>query len=147
MVDAARFSEAVWCGDLPAVEEMIAAGADVNAADPPGDPPLHLAIEQQWVEIVRRLIQAGAEVNRELRDGWTPLAHAIDIESDSAWQTHWELGHESTELTELLLAAGAVPTARAVEIARTYDNRKALALLQRSVGPAAPGTSFDGDQH
>jgi ankyrin repeat protein len=138
-VQAARFCEAVWQGDLAAVEAMIAAGADVNATDPPHDPPLHLAIEQQWVEIVRRLIRAGSEVNRELRDGWTPLAHAIEIESDSAWEAHGEIGHESTELTELLLAAGSVPTARVFEIARAYDNRKALALLQKNAGSGGTG--------
>jgi len=33
------------------------------------------------------------------------------------------------------------------ELLRVWAGGKALALLQRSVGPAAPGTSFDGDQH
>lgn len=129
MVDAKQFSQAVWSGDLDAVNAMIAAGADVNAADDPRDPPIHLAIEQEWLPIVRRLIEAGAQINRDLREGWTPLVHAIDIESDGAWQAHHETGHESTELTELLLAAGAIPTDRAFEIASNYDNRKAQALL------------------
>ncbi|MBL8796288.1 MAG: ankyrin repeat domain-containing protein, partial [Planctomycetia bacterium] len=117
MINATQFSQAVWSGDLDAVNRMIAAGVDVNAADNPRDPPIHLAIEQQWMPIVRRLIEAGADIHKELSDGWSPLVHAIDIESDAASQAHDELGHESTELTELLLAAGAVPTARAVEIA------------------------------
>jgi ankyrin repeat protein len=129
MANAMEFSQAVWSGDLDAVNAMIAAGADVNAADDPRDPPIHLAIEQKWLPIVRRLIEAGAQINRDLREGWTPLVHAIDIESNGAWQTDREPGHESTELTELLLAAGAIPTDRAFEIARIYDNRKAQALL------------------
>ncbi len=66
--------------------------------------------------------------------GWTPLVHAIDIESDAAWQAHHETGHESTELTALLLASGAVPTNRAFEIAENYGNEKALALLRRYPG-------------
>lgn len=131
MVDAKQFSQAVWSGDLDAVNAMIAAGADVNAPDNPRDPPIHVAIEQEWLPIVRRLIEAGALINRDLREGWTPLVHAIDIESDGAWQAHHETGHESTELTEVLLAAGAIPTERAFEIARNYDNRKALALLSK----------------
>jgi ankyrin repeat protein len=131
MVDAKQFSEAVWSGDLAAVNAMIADGADVNAADLPRHPPLHLAIEQQWIEIVRRLIDAGAEINRALEGGWTPLVHAIDIESDAAGQVHSEPGHESTALTAMLLEAGAVPTERAIEVARSYNNRKALALLSR----------------
>lgn len=132
MIDPRRFSEAVWSGDAFAVQAMIVAGADVNAAAPGRWPPLHLAIEQQFVEIVRQLIRAGAEVNRDLGDGWTPLVHAIDIESDGAWQAHHETGHESTELTEILLAARAIPTERAFEVAHNYGNQKALSLLSGS---------------
>jgi ankyrin repeat protein len=139
MVDAKQFSQAVWSGNLNAVDAMIAAGADVNASDDPRDPPLHLAIEQKWVLIVSRLIKVGALVNRDLGDGWTPLVHAIDIESDEAWQMHHETGHESTELIELLLAVGAIPTERAFEIARNYDNRKALALLTQYVTRSEAG--------
>lgn len=142
MVDAKQFSDAVWSGDLGAVNAMIADGANVNAADEPRDPPIHLAIEQAWVPIVRRLIEAGAEFNRDLRGGWTPLVHAIDIESDGAWQTHHEGGHESTELTELLLVAGAVPTAKAFEIARDYGNRKVLALLAKHADSGARGVEL-----
>jgi hypothetical protein len=91
-----------------------------------------LAIEQQWIEIVRRLIAAGADINRNFAEGWgTPLVHAIDIESDAASQQFQEPGHESTELTELLLGAGAIVTEEAFEIARRYGNRRALALLER----------------
>jgi ankyrin repeat protein len=140
MVDVKEFSLAVWSGDLDAVNAMIAAGADVNAADDARDPPIHLAIEQEWLAIARRLIEAGALLNRDLRDGWTPLVHAIDIESDGAWQAHHENGHEATELTELLLSAGAIPTNRAFEIARMYDNRKALALLSKHTNAKSDGT-------
>jgi ankyrin repeat protein len=77
-----------------------------------------LAIEQRWIEIARCLIEAGADVNQERDTGWTPLVHAIDIESDAAWQTRYETGRESMELTALLLAAGAASTDRAVEVAK-----------------------------
>lgn len=131
MFDVTQFSRVVWAGDLDAVNAMMAAGADVNTADEPHDPPIHLAIEQEWLPIVRRLVEAGALINRDLRDGWTPLVHAIDIESDGAWQAHHETGHGSTELTELLLEAGAIPTDRAFQIARNYDHRRALDLLDK----------------
>ena len=134
--------DAIHDDDLAAVDAAIAAGADVNAFPPSGHPPpLHVAIEHQRVEIVRRLIAAGAMVNRELSthgwvqgQGWTPLVHAIDIESDAAWHAHHETGHETTDLTELLLAAGALPTQRAFEVAEGYDNQKALALLRHYEG-------------
>jgi ankyrin repeat protein len=131
MVDPQRFSDAVWAGNLPAVTAMIADGADVDAADPPRDPPLHLAVEQQWIEIVRRLIMAGASIHAASDKGWTPLEHAIDIESDAAWQSHHEIGHESTVLTKLLLEAGAVPNERAFKLAHDYSNQKALELLSK----------------
>lgn len=118
---------------MPAVEALLADGADPNAADGNRNPPLYLAIEQQWVPLVWRLVAAGADVNCDLGQGWTPLVHAIDIESDAAWQVHHEEGHESTELTSFLLTAGAVPNERAIEVAKNYRNRKALALLKRAV--------------
>lgn len=131
MVDAKHFSDAVWSGDYEGVRKFIAEGADVNAADSPRDPPLHLAIEQQFLEIARCLIEAGAVLDRPSKGGWTPLVHAIEIESDAAWQRHHEVGHESTELTALLLGAGAEPTDLAIEVAEGYDNRRALELLKR----------------
>ena len=105
--------------------------ADLDAAPAPPCPPLFQAVEHGQIEEVRRLIAEGADVNCDLGGGWTPLVHAIEIESDIAWQQHHEPDRESTELTELLLAAGAVPTEEAFAIARRYQNRKAMALLER----------------
>ncbi len=132
MIGIATLSNAVWAGDVSAVDAAIRAGVDVNAAEGDREPPLHLAIEQMEVGIVRQLIEAGAVVNRDLGEGWTPLAHAVDIESDSACQAGLPADRVSTALTELLLAAGAIPNDRAIEIATAYGNHKALALLQRS---------------
>lgn len=132
MVEAKQLADAVWVGDLVTVEYLIAAGADVDSPANDGrEPPLHLAIEQQRVEIARRLIAAGANVNQDLGDGWTPLVHAIDVESDSAWQSHHKTGHEPTVLTELLLATGAKPTKQAFDVAESYRNNKAMELLRR----------------
>lgn len=132
MADARELARAVWVGDLAAVEALIAAGVDVNASDEDGrQPPLHLAIEQQRVDIARRLIVAGAAVNRDLGEGWTPLAHAIDIESDAASQRYSEPGRADTDVTEMLLNAGAIPTERAFDLAQAYGNERALALLRR----------------
>ncbi len=132
MSDLASLSDAVRAGDLSGVDAAIRAGADVNATDGRRQPPLHLAIEQMEVEIARRLIAAGAEVNRDLGQGWTPLAHAVDIESDAACQAGLSPDEVSTALTELLLASGAIPTDRAIELARGYGNHRALALLNRA---------------
>jgi ankyrin repeat protein len=132
MSDLASLSDAVWAGDLSGVDAAIRAGVDVNAADGHRQPPLHLAIEQMEVAIARRLIEAGAEVNRDLGRGWTPLVHAVDIESDAACQAGLSPDQVTTALTELLLASGAIPTDRAVELARDYGNHRALALLDQA---------------
>jgi ankyrin repeat protein len=132
--DMQRFSQAVWQGNLPEVEAMIAAGADVNAADEPHDPPLHLAIEQQWTEVVRRLIQAGANVNRDLGNGWSPLVHAIDIESDAASQAGRLPDEVSTELVALLLAAGARPTEEAAAGPLRAELRERTLVLAHQLG-------------
>jgi hypothetical protein len=125
-------TDAIGRGDLDAVVALLRSGADVNAADGPHSPPLHQAIEHQRVEIVRCLIAAGAAVNRDFGKGWTPLVHAIDSdsESDAASQAGTPPEAVSTELLELLLAAGAKPTERAFELAAAYRNHKAQALLQ-----------------
>lgn len=133
MTDAEQLGDAIWRGDLDAVAALIRSGVDVNAADGPGWPPLHGAIEHQWVEIVRLLVAAGAAVNRDPGDGWTPLVHAIDIESDAASQAGLPAEDVSTEPVELLLAAGAVPTERAFELAAAYRNRKAHELMAAAV--------------
>ena len=118
--------------DLPAVEALIAAGVDVNSSPEPHWPPLFCAMEHLRSEIAKRLIAAGADVNRVVEQDWTPLAHAIDTECDVASQEFGELGHESTELTELILAAGGKPTQRAIELATIYKSHKALALMGRN---------------
>jgi ankyrin repeat protein len=136
-----ELADAVYAGNLLAVEALIAAGVDVNAvADGLFSPPLHDAIEHHRVEIARRLIAAGADVNHDIGDGQTALFHAIDCESDWASQRGIPKDEASTELTEMLLAAGGVPTPRAFELARAYNNRRVLSLLELAK-QAVPGTS------
>lgn len=76
----------------------------------------------------------GADVNHDIGGGQTPLFHAIDIESDTDSQRGASTDEVSTELTEMLLAAGAVPTNRVFELARAYNNHKVLSLLERARG-------------
>jgi uncharacterized protein len=50
-------------GHLEAVRQHLAAGADVNAIDHEGNTPLHHAVYKDQTEIIRLLIDKGAEVN------------------------------------------------------------------------------------
>jgi ankyrin repeat protein len=140
MCNSKRLAAAVWDGDEPVVATLLAAGVDVEAPPPGGYwPPLHLAIENLQPRIARLLIAAGADVNRPMGNGLTPLAHAIDAESDSACQTGRAPAEMSTEVTELLLISGAVPTEEAFEVARnSYGSRIMVSLLERYRGAPNP---------
>ncbi len=127
MSDVEKMMDAIRQGDLHTVVALITSGADVNALDGLHWPPLFQAIEHQQIEIVRRLIEAGADVNWDVGQGWTPLVHAIDIESDAAHQAE---SLPSTELVELLLSSGAIPTEQAYGLAMAYNNHKAQSLLE-----------------
>ncbi len=56
-------------------------GCDINTEDAEGMSPLHLAVEQALGDVVRHLVEGGANINAQ-RLGWTPLHIAVD-EGDS----------------------------------------------------------------
>ena len=51
---------AIWAGDDEAARQLIAAGADVNAAGEDGYTPIHAALAQANVALARRLTACGA---------------------------------------------------------------------------------------
>ena len=55
--------DAAHSGNIEAVKKHLAAGADVNAIDHEGNTPLHHAVYNDQTEIIRLLIDKGAEVN------------------------------------------------------------------------------------
>jgi ankyrin repeat protein len=83
-------------GDVAAVRATLATGIDPNGTAQ--FTLVHLAAERGHVEILQLLIEAGADVERESRDGWTALTRA-DAEGQA-------------ECVEILLRAGADPTTR-----------------------------------
>ena len=60
-------------GNIEAVKQHLASGADVNVKDKVGGTPLHLAAFNGHKEIVELLIANGADVNARNKYGWTPL--------------------------------------------------------------------------
>ena len=80
-------------GDIEAVKEFLAAGADVNVKDKRRFTPLHWASISGHKEAVELLINNGADVNAIKGGGGTPLSYA------ASW------GHE--EIVELLIDNGA----------------------------------------
>ena len=83
---------AVLSGNIEAVKQHIADGADVNSKDT-GATPLNLAAGGGHMEIVELLIAKGADVNMRDDSGQTPLLNATSG------------GHK--EIIELFIAEGA----------------------------------------
>lgn len=117
-------------GQWAVVRELVARGADVNAAGGDGGTPLHCAANVDDAGIIDLLLERGAAL--EARNAWgnTPLqmavqrgalanvralaAHGADLAtaSDEGWTPlHYatKCGHE--EVRRFLLEAGASPTA------------------------------------
>ena len=74
--DALSLNSAAGAGDLAQVNELIAAGADVDEQDIEGNTPLMEAIGIQHIAIIRALLSAGADPNIPNIFGDTPLLAA-----------------------------------------------------------------------
>ena len=70
--------EAAEAGNIEAVKQYLAAGADVNAKDDNGWTPLHAAAREGHKEIAELFIANGADVNAKTVYGNTPLDLAKD---------------------------------------------------------------------
>ena len=84
---------AAFLGNIEAVKQNLAAGADVNAKDSFGMTPLNRAAGNGHKEILELLISKGADVNAKNAEGDTSLHSAADR------------GHK--EILELLISKGA----------------------------------------
>ena len=105
-------------GNIEAVKQHLAAGADVNAKDRNGWTPLHWAAWGEK-EIIELLISAGAEVNVKNKSGFTPL--------------HYAAGNSQKDTVELLIAKGTNVNAK--------DNR-GTTPLDRSITHNADDTEI-----
>ncbi len=56
----------------------------IHAKNADGDEPLHLAAQQDDPEMIKLLLEAGADVNAKGAKGWTPLHYAGDVDSKEA---------------------------------------------------------------
>jgi len=93
-------------GDIQAVKELIASGADINQLSENGNTPLIVACLYKQTEIAKYLINSGADVNVIAKDGNTALLISASY---------------SKELIELLLSKNADITVR-TEDAGVFTN-------------------------
>jgi ankyrin repeat protein len=94
-----RLHRAARNGNLAAIGALLAEGLDINSVDHIGHTPLHLAVTAGHVEVIDRLVDAGADINAQASgEGWqddTPLGCVADS--------------CSVEFAEYLLRLGADP--------------------------------------
>jgi len=88
-------ADRIQSGDRKAALAMIAAGANVNQAQPDGSTPLHWAVYRVDRELVTALLRRGAKADVVNKYGASPLAEAARV--------------ANLELAGMLLEAGAGP--------------------------------------
>ena len=93
--------KAVRTGNIEAVKQHLAAGAEVNAQGHYMETPLHEAVGFGRKEVAELLIEKGGNVNAKDERGWTAL-HAAAY-----------FGHK--DMAELLIANGATVNAKYVD--------------------------------
>ena len=90
-------SDALQCGDIDAIKQRVLDNSlFIHERDYLGDTPLLTAIAFDNLELVRFLLEHGADPNIEVDDGYTCLLAAIESDAD-----------ESTSIVSELIQAGA----------------------------------------
>jgi ankyrin repeat protein len=113
--------DAAYEGNIEAVKQHLASGADVNEKAEEGVAPLHVAAQEGHNQVIELLIDNGADVNSKDGDEGTPLHMAAAN------------GHKG--IAELLIVKGADVNAKIVDGGTPLDYAEAeIADLLRKHG-------------
>ncbi|XP_014663141.1 PREDICTED: putative ankyrin repeat protein RF_0381 [Priapulus caudatus] len=161
---------AAWVGEEAMVQMLLSHGADANATDSYGWTSLHIAVCSGRLDIVRLLLEAGADPSvADTESGMTPLmmavrkgneaavqmllSHGADPNAaDSQGQTslyyaatsvYFEASSGRLNIMRLLLEAGADPNAADTKSGRTPLMRAVVQMLL-SHGADANAASLQG---
>lgn len=110
--------EAARAGDTDAVRELLREGAEPDAVDARGLPPLCAAVAAYAHEAADLLVEAGADPDRVLPDGTTPLLRAVESGSPAVvrallWSRDLpDVGHPRLESIGLRYAVHPAPRVR-----------------------------------
>ncbi|MHA1730657.1 MAG: ankyrin repeat domain-containing protein [Promethearchaeota archaeon] len=92
----AKLIESAAAGDLDGVKEALASGVSPDAVDSRDTSALRWAVQRGHSEVVKVLLDAGADVDKQSYTGWTALMDACFFSGD-------------IEMVRMLLSAGADP--------------------------------------
>ena len=112
------------------VEELLAAGVDVNQRNMDGTNALWAAVVSSSFRIAERLIEAGVDINNRNDNGATALMYAASA-GKAEWVA-WLLGHDADT------TAQTIDGFTAVELA---SNVMCLKLLRHHKAPAQPAAA------
>jgi len=126
--------DAAGDGNIEAVKQHLAAGADVDAKGGwLGGTPLHYAVGKGHKEIVELLIAKGADVHEKAKDGTTPLHSAT-----------------TKEIAELLITEGADVNPQSkifgtpLDLAIQVKNTKTATFLRKHGGKTGAELKAEG---
>lgn len=94
--------------DIVRVPQLIASGVDVNALDDDGFAPLHLAVQHNYKDMVRTLLDHDAIVDVKDSYGNSPLMKALD----SCYIAMAIDSPDPGAIIKMLLQAGADPNSK-----------------------------------
>ena len=130
---AAPIFFAIRSGKLAMVQQLVAAGANVNAIDPKGSMPLHRAVLVRPAEyttaLVTTLLRAGADANAMRPKGGAPIHNLIFGADDLAPPAVAQIATLLVQHGADVNLPAALDGATALDIARTKGNQEAVQLL------------------
>jgi uncharacterized protein len=102
MLEASQYQglhAAAWRGDVPKIEKLAAASANLNARDSHGRTPLHVATFARQRSAIRALVKAGADINLLESDRYDGVTIASVAEDEETLRILLSLGASAKHVT------------------------------------------------